>query len=63
VNGHVRINAPFSFGIRKLAPLWGIFHQKYPKVTLEVVLSDRLVDVVEEGYDIAIRIELFQTQQ
>ena len=56
VSGHIRINAPFSFGIRKLAPLWGIFHQKYPKVTLDVTLSDRLVDVVDEGYDIAIRI-------
>ena len=56
VSGHIRINAPFSFGIRKLAPLWGMFHQKYPKVTLDVVLSDRLVDVVDEGYDIAIRI-------
>lgn len=56
VSGLIRINAPFSFGIRKLAPLWGIFHQKYPKVTLDVVLSDRLVDVVDEGYDIAIRI-------
>ena len=56
VSGHIRINAPFSFGIRKLAPLWGIFHQKHPKVTLDVVLSDRLVDVVDEGYDIAIRI-------
>ena len=56
VSGHIRINAPYSFGIRKLAPLWGIFHQKYPKVTLDVTLSDRLVDVVDEGYDIAIRI-------
>ena len=56
VSGLIRINAPFSFGIRKLAPLWGIFHQKYPKVTLDVVLSDRLVDVVDEGYDVAIRI-------
>ncbi|MBU3638729.1 LysR family transcriptional regulator [Polynucleobacter sp. AP-RePozz3-80-G7] len=56
VSGHIRINAPFSFGIRKLAPLWGIFHQKHPKVTLDVALSDRLVDVVDEGYDIAIRI-------
>ena len=56
VSGQIRINAPFSFGIRKLAPLWGIFHQKYPKVTLDVVLSDRLVDVVDEGYDIDIRI-------
>jgi DNA-binding transcriptional LysR family regulator len=56
VSGHIRINAPFSFGIRTLAPLWGEFHQKYPKVTLDVELSDRLVDVVDEGYDLAIRI-------
>jgi DNA-binding transcriptional LysR family regulator len=55
-SGQLRINAPLSFGIRKLAPLWGIFHQKYPKVRLDVVLSDRVVDVVDEGYDIAIRI-------
>jgi DNA-binding transcriptional LysR family regulator len=54
--GLIKVNAPFSFGIRKLAPLWGSFHSKYPKVELDITLSDRQVDVVEDGFDLAIRI-------
>ncbi|MCB1960485.1 MAG: LysR family transcriptional regulator [Rhodocyclaceae bacterium] len=54
--GTLRINAPFSFGIRHLAPLWGAFMARYPDVALDIELSDRLVDVVEEGYDAVIRI-------
>ena len=45
--GTLRINAPFSFGIRHLAPLWGPFMARYPDVALEIDLSDRLVDVVK----------------
>jgi DNA-binding transcriptional LysR family regulator len=52
----LRINAPFTFGIRHLAPLWGQFRERYQNVTLDVTLSDRVVDLVEEGYDVAIRI-------
>lgn len=54
--GDLRINAPVSFGIRHLAPLWGPFQARFPKVRLDVTLADRVVDVVEEGYDLAIRI-------
>jgi len=54
--GVLRINAPVSFGIRHLAPLWGEFHARYPNVELNIDLSDRMVDIVEEGFDIAIRI-------
>lgn len=54
--GVLRINAPVSFGIRHLAPLWGQFHGKYPDVELNIDLSDRIVDIVEEGFDLAIRI-------
>lgn len=54
--GRLRINAPVSFGILHLAPLWPGFMAKYPEVELDVVLSDRVVDIVEEGYDLAIRI-------
>jgi DNA-binding transcriptional LysR family regulator len=50
------VNAPVTFGIRKLAPLWGEFRARHPKVTLDVTLNDRVVDLVEEGYDLAIRI-------
>ena len=55
-SGQLRINAPFTFGILHLAPLWGVFRNQYPNVALDVTLSDRLVDLVEEGYDVAIRI-------
>lgn len=54
--GVLRINAPVSFGIRHLAPLWGEFHARFPDVELNIDLSDRLVDIVEEGFDLAIRI-------
>jgi DNA-binding transcriptional LysR family regulator len=54
--GRLRINAPVSFGILHLAPLWPQFMQRYPDVELEVALIDRVVDIVEEGFDLAIRI-------
>lgn len=54
--GLLRVNAPVSFGIRKLAPLWGAFQQNFPKTRLEISLADRQVDLVEEGYDVAVRI-------
>jgi DNA-binding transcriptional LysR family regulator len=54
--GRLRINAPVSFGNLHLAPLWGGFLQQYPEVTLNITLSDRLVDLVEDGFDLAIRI-------
>ncbi|MDN0076097.1 LysR family transcriptional regulator [Crenobacter sp. SG2303] len=56
VSGLVRINAPVTFGIRHLAPLWGEFRALYPEVMLDVTLADRVIDLVEEGYDLAIRI-------
>ena len=54
--GLVRVNAPVTFGILHLAPLWGEFRAMHPKVTLDVTLADRVVDLVEEGYDLAVRI-------
>ncbi|WP_159688830.1 LysR family transcriptional regulator [Cognatazoarcus halotolerans] len=54
--GLLRVNAPVTFGIRHLAPLWGAFREQHPQVQLDVTLSDRTVDLVEEGYDLAIRI-------
>jgi DNA-binding transcriptional LysR family regulator len=55
-HGVLRINAPLSFGVLHLGPLWAKFALKYPEVRLEVSLIDRVVDIVEEGYDMAIRI-------
>ena len=55
-SGLLRINAPFTFGLLHLAPLWVEFMAMHPKVTLDVTLSDRMVDLVDEGFDLAVRI-------
>lgn len=54
--GLLRVNVPVTFGIRCLAPLWAPFRNQYPEVRLDISLVDRLVDLVEEGYDLAIRV-------
>ena len=54
--GLLKISAPLTFGIRHLAPLWGEFLRIHPRVELEVNLNDRVVDLIEEGYDLAVRI-------
>lgn len=54
--GTLRINAPLSFGVLHLAPLWGRFAERHPRVRLDITLGDRVVDLVEEGYDLAVRI-------
>ncbi|RKH01688.1 LysR family transcriptional regulator [Corallococcus sp. CA053C] len=54
--GRLRINAPVSFGILHLAPLWPGFLRKYPDVALDVALNDRVVDIIDEGYDLAVRV-------
>ncbi|SDO38868.1 DNA-binding transcriptional regulator, LysR family [Rhodoferax sp. OV413] len=54
--GRLRIGAPQTFGALHLAALWGRFAAQNPQVSLDIVLSDRVVDLVEEGYDLVIRI-------
>jgi len=54
--GVLRLNVPVSFGLMHLAPLWPAFLQQHANVTLDVTLSDRIVDLVDEGYDLAVRI-------
>jgi DNA-binding transcriptional LysR family regulator len=54
--GVLKLNVPVTFGILHLAPLWGRFLAQNPEVSLDVTLSDRVVDLVEEGYDLAVRI-------
>lgn len=53
--GRVRIDLPAGFG-RLLLPSFAALRQKYPKVTLEVALTDRISDAVAEGWDIVVRI-------
>ena len=54
--GVLRVNAPGSFGVLHLAPLWTAFLEQNPKIELHISLNDRQVDLVEEGYDVAVRI-------
>src|SRR5438132_5255893 len=50
--GTIRLNAALTFGILHLAPIIDAFLAKYPQVRIDVTLSDRIVDLVEEGYDL-----------
>ena len=54
--GLLKLNVPVTFGLLHLAPLWSEFMAKHPGVVLDITLSDRVVDLVEEGYDLAVRI-------
>lgn len=54
--GRLRISAPVSFAIRHLAPLLSDFQRAHPAVGIDLQLNDRKVDIVEEGFDIALRI-------
>lgn len=56
VVGRLRVNVPVSFGQLHLAPLWPAFMSLHPQVELDITLSDRVVDLVDEGYDLAVRV-------
>lgn len=55
-SGHVRITAPGGFGRRHVAPLLPQFLALHPEVSLSLNLSDRIIDMVNEGYDCAVRV-------
>ena len=55
-SGHLRITAPAGFGRRHVAPLVPAFVAQHPEVSLSLNLSDRVVDIVNEGVDCAIRV-------
>ncbi|MET0528201.1 MAG: LysR family transcriptional regulator, partial [Microvirga sp.] len=56
VRGVLRVNAPVSFGFREVAPLLAEFSRLHPSVTIDLGLNDRFVDLIEEGFDLAIRV-------
>jgi len=58
--GKLKINAPMSFGSQFLTRPIAAFAEQYPEVELEVDFNDRWVDVVGEGYDVAIRIGVLE---
>ncbi len=55
--GELRVNSTPAFGIVQLAPAVANFTAQFPAISVELVLSDRMVDLVEEGFDVAVRVE------
>jgi len=53
--GILRISAPTNFASEHLLPLVAEFTRKYPEVRVEMICGERLVDLVDEGFDLAIR--------
>ncbi|HUK59186.1 MAG TPA: LysR substrate-binding domain-containing protein [Stellaceae bacterium] len=54
--GRLRLDLPIVFGRLKIIPHLGAFEERYPGLRLEVSLTDRYVDLVEEGIDVAVRV-------
>jgi DNA-binding transcriptional LysR family regulator len=55
-SGRIRLAAPMSFGVSNIAPIIADFLAQHPGIEIELSLSDARVDIVAEGYDIALRI-------
>jgi DNA-binding transcriptional LysR family regulator len=54
--GELRVNAPVTFGAYSLAPLLPAYMVENPEVTVRLTLGDRVVDLVDEGYDCVFRV-------
>lgn len=54
--GRLRLTAPLTFGTLELAPALNMFAGLYPDIELDVSFSDRVVNVVDEGFDLAVRV-------
>lgn len=61
--GTLRLTCGITFGIRHLAPAIAGFVVQYPQMRFDVELSDRTVDLVDEGFDAALRIGKIGSQQ
>ena len=55
-SGRLRVNAPVSFGTHSLAPRLPDYMREHPQVNVELTLSNRTVDLIEEGIDVAFRV-------
>ncbi|PQJ84130.1 MULTISPECIES: LysR family transcriptional regulator [Aliivibrio] len=53
--GRLKVSCPVGFALSRLRPILGKFSDRYPDITLELDLNDRKIDIVAEGFDLAIR--------
>jgi len=60
VVGRLRLSAPLSFGVRHVAPVLAEMAQRHPRLEMDVSYSDRIVDLIGERFDAAIRIGTLQ---
>ncbi|UTY57954.1 LysR family transcriptional regulator [Massilia sp. erpn] len=56
LSGRLRLNAPLSFSVAVLGPLLARFMAAYPQLKVELTLTDRVLDVVSEGFDLSLRV-------
>ena len=54
--GTLRLNVPLTFGLRQIVPALTAFSRLHPAVAVDLGLADRYVDLIEEGWDLAVRI-------
>lgn len=55
--GRLRLSAPLTFGILELTPALNAFAVAYPEIELDMSFSDRVVDLLDEGLDMALRVD------
>lgn len=58
--GRLRITAPHTLGEMEMMEMLEAFHKRYPRLELDIFLSDRLVDLVAEGFELALRVTTLQ---
>lgn len=61
LRGRIRITAPYTFGESRIAPILNDFMLLYPELSIEVTYSNRKLDLIESGYDLAIRLGRLQS--
>jgi len=54
--GQLRISSPLTFGTKFIAPALAEFLERHPKIQIDLQMTDRFVDIVEQGFDLAVRI-------
>ena len=61
LRGRIRLTAPYTFGESRIAPLLNDFMLLYPELSIEVTYTNRKLDLIESGYDLAIRLGRLQS--